>query len=351
MQAVTGVVQHYEWGDLTSIPTLLGAEPDGRPWAELWLGTHPGAPSTLVDGSPLAASAGELPYLLKVLAAGKALSLQTHPNAAQARTGFDDEASRSIQIGAPERIYRDPSPKPELICALTAFDALCGFRPVAATDAMLRAIGADDLADLLAERGLADTVAQIYRGEFDGASTIAGCSKSAEAPAELVTQLNEQYPGDHSVLVTLLLNRVQLQPGEALFLGPGNLHAYLHGVGVEIMGASDNVVRGGLTVKHVDVEELLRVLDIVPLHDPLVAATGHGNGCVSFDTPDTPFRLWRCEVDQQFELVANGRELLLCTSGDLGVLHRGQAGYLSPGEQLIFEGHGVVFRVEERPIP
>jgi mannose-6-phosphate isomerase len=262
MLGVTGVVQHYAWGDPVSIPELLGVPSDGEPWAELWFGTHPGAPSTVDGGAPLSDVAGELPYLLKVLAAGEALSLQTHPSAEQAARGFAREEAAGIARDAPERTYRDPDAKPELLCALTPFDALCGFRPVAATSALLRRIGAVDLARVLERDGLRSTVTALYRGEIDTASTVAACQRRDEPEAQLVRSLAAQYPDDPSVVVTLLLHRVHLRPGEAIFLGPGNLHAYLHGVGVEIMGASDNVVRGGLTVKHVDVDELLDVLDI-----------------------------------------------------------------------------------------
>jgi len=350
MLAVHGVVQHYAWGDTDAIPDLLGVAADGRPWAELWFGTHPGGASTLDDGATLASAAGgELPYLLKVLAAGAVLSLQTHPSEARAATGFEREERAGLAVDAADRIYRDPSAKPELICALTSFDALCGFRPPAATVSLLRGIGAHHLADVLERDGLAATVAALYRRELDPASTIAACAGRSEREATLVTSLAVQYPGDASVAVTLLLNRVRLRPGEAIFLGPGNLHAYLHGVGVEIMGASDNVVRGGLTVKHVDVDELLAVLDITPLEQPVLAATVHSDGWTSFDTPGTPFRLWHRAVDGRVRHVATGRELLLCTDGDLGAIHRGGAAFLVPGDVADLAGRGTLFRVEERP--
>jgi len=347
MLPVTGVVQHYAWGDPVSIPELLGVPADGQPWAELWFGTHPGAPSTVADGVPLSAVAGELPYLLKVLAAGEALSLQTHPSAEQAASGFAREEVVGTARDAAHRVYRDAGAKPELICALTAFDALCGFRPVADTTALLRRIGALELVDALERDGLRAAVAALYRGQLDPAPTIAACDQRDEPEATLVRSLALQYPGDPSVAVTLLLHRVHLAPGEAIFLGPGNLHAYLHGVGVEIMGASDNVVRGGLTVKHVDVEELLAVLDISPLADPVVAATRHDDGWTSYDTPGTPFRLWRRDVNGQVHHVATGRELLLCTAGSLGPLTRGQAVFVQQGEPIELNGTGTVFRVEE----
>lgn len=349
-----GQVQHYAWGDTQFLPDLLGRPADGRPWAEWWLGTHDAAPSHFADGRPLAEVSGRLPYLLKVLTAAEALSLQTHPSQAQAEAGYEREQRAGIPVDAPHRIYRDPFAKPELICALTPFDALCGFRPVEATNVLLRAIGADHLAGHLARHGLGPTVEALYRRELDAATTLAACARTstthrpAAAAAQLATALAEQYPGDPSVVVALLLNRVMLQPGEAIFLGPGNLHAYLHGAGVEIMGASDNVVRGGMTPKHVDVDELLTVLDITPLAEPRTPSTEHDDETASYDTPATPFRLWRHTINGTTRLTATGRELLLCSSGTTDLLARGQAAYLAPGNTVELRGSATVFRVEER---
>lgn len=348
MRRITGVVQHYAWGDPRAIPELLGADPDGRPWAELWFGTHAGGPATLDDGSRLIDESGPLPYLLKVLAAAEALSLQTHPSAERAAAGFQREDAAGIPIDAPERIYRDPFAKPEMLVALTPFDALCGFRPLADTDLVLRGLGADHLADHLATAGLAGTVADLYRGVLDPDPTIGACREHLTPEAMLVTALAGQYPGDASVAVTLLLNRVTLAPGEAIFLEAGNLHAYVHGVGVEIMGASDNVVRGGLTPKHVDVEELLAVLDVRPLPDPVLTARHDASGWIAYDTPNTPFRLWRIELAGALHHTATGRELLLCLGGDLGPLCSGDCAYLARGETIALAGTGTLFRVEER---
>ncbi len=260
---IEGIVQHYPWGDSTFIPDLLGVTADGRPWAELWLGTHPGGPSTMPDGSPLSSITGELPYLLKVLAAAHPLSLQLHPNDAQARDGFL------------RGVYADDRAKPELLCALTPFDALCGVRPIAATLTLLGALGAEGLATTLRNDGIASTIEGLYRRTIDPRPTVVACAHSDRAEARLVTSLSKQYPNDPSVVVTLLLNRVTLRPGEALHLTAGNLHAYLSGAGIELMGASDNVVRGGLTAKPVDVDEFLRILDPRPLVHPVMVDAHH----------------------------------------------------------------------------
>jgi mannose-6-phosphate isomerase len=258
VQRVHGVVQHYAWGDPVFIPSLLGVEPDGEPWAELWFGTHPSGPATLDDGRPLHNVTGDLPYLLKVLAAAEPLSLQAHPDAEQARDGFE------------RGIYPDPNAKPELLCALTDFDALCGIRPVDDTTALLHELGTRCLADVLASDGPRGVLTALYAGAIESLPVIDACATSSRPEATWVGRLAERYPGDPSVVATLLLNLVHLCPGEALRLGPGNLHAYLHGAAIELMGSSDNVVRAGLTTKPVDVDELLRIVDTTPLAKPVV---------------------------------------------------------------------------------
>jgi mannose-6-phosphate isomerase len=197
------------------LPELLGLVPDGQPWAELWLGTHPNGPTQLADGSPLTTLTGELPYLLKVLSAAEPLSLQAHPTIAQAREGFDSG------------VFADPYAKPELLVALTPFEALCGVRPEARTIELLQAIGADDLAHVVAAEGAGTAMHRLYRGELDPASAVRACASSDRPEAMWVQQLDTMYPGDPSVAVTLLLNHVSLLPGEALHLTAGNLHGYL----------------------------------------------------------------------------------------------------------------------------
>lgn len=345
MRSVRGVAQHYDWGDPVAIPHILGVPADGQPWAEWWLGTHPSALSLLDDGAALSSVAGELPYLLKLLAAAYPLSLQTHPNTATAAAGFAREDSAGVALTDPQRIYRDPLAKPELLCALTAFDTLCGFRPVAATEALLRDIGAYQAAFVLRDGGLEAVVADLYLGALDAAAVVTACAQHRSPEATLVTRLNAMYPNEPSVAVTLLLNRVVLQPGEAIFLGPGNLHAYLHGVGVEVMGASDNVVRGGLTSKHVDVPELLAVLRYEELASPVVCAVEVEPNRWCYPTAGAPFELWRFEVSDRMTHTSQGHELLLCTSGAVGPLHHGDAGYLAAGETVVLEGPATVYRV------
>ena len=336
VRRITGVVQHYDWGDLTAIPELLGVSGDGQPWAELWFGTHPGGPSSTDEG-PLHDISGDLTYLLKVLAAGEPLSIQTHPTSAQAAAGFAREDAAGLARDAPERIYRDPSPKPELLCALTPFEAVCGFKPFDETLAWFVAEGWDELAEHLA----AGPDAYLRWALDDGPHRL------PDGTPAWAQRIASRHPGDGGVLVALLLNHVILQPGEAIYLRAGILHAYLLGTGVEVMANSDNVVRGGLTNKHVDVDELLAVVDTTPLADPVIRPVEESPGHWRYDTPGTPFRLWRLEVDTPVILEAAGRELLLCTAGDAGHLHRGEAVYLAQGEQLGLAAPSTVFRVEE----
>jgi mannose-6-phosphate isomerase len=309
MRRVEGVVQHYAWGDTDFIPKLLGRVPDGRPWAELWLGTHENGPTMLDDGTPLSDLTGELPYMLKVLSAVRPLSLQTHPDSARARHGF----ARGV--------YVDGNPKPELLCALTPFQALCGVRPVPATLALLGDLGIDHLARVLAAEGPYAALEGLYRGAIDPQPAIEACSSDAAADhpeAEWVRKIAALHGAEPSVAVTLLLNLVVLERGQCLRLDAGNLHAYLVGAGVELMGNSDNVIRGGLTDKHVDVDELLAVLDPTPLVEPVLPDS------TRYELPEAGVALLR--LDPGDEHVATGHELAV----DLA----GATTYFGPGDRL-----------------
>ena len=252
-------MQHYAWGDHTFIPDLLGEPPDGRPWAELWLGTHPHGPATLPDGRPLSAVTGTLPYILKVLAAAEPLSLQLHPSRSQAQAGF--AAGR----------YSDPEPKPELLCALTTFEAFCGIRPIGATLELLDELGVDELAGVLRDAGGPHAaLAALYHRQLTVDPIIAAADASERPEAVWISRLASPLPRRSQRRRDVA---PQLRPPvtwRSLQLGPGNLHAYLGGAGIELMGASDNVVRGGLTTKPVDVADLLTIVDAEPLDDPVM---------------------------------------------------------------------------------
>jgi mannose-6-phosphate isomerase len=375
-------VRPYAWGSRTVIAELRGApSPSPHPEAEMWLGAHPGDPSHLVGadggrvslydavrtdpeallGADRAAKwSGSLPFLLKVLAADEPLSLQAHPSAAQAAEGFARENAAGIPVDAPTRNYRDGSHKPELICALTEFHALVGFRAVPQTLALLRAL---DVAELAAHRALleAQPDADGLRALFTTWITLPqsvldrvlpalqeGCVRLARSGGEfgrearMALELSERYPGDAGVLAALLLNLAVLQPGEALYLPAGNLHAYLSGAGIELMANSDNVLRGGLTSKHVDVAELLRVLDFSPVTPPVLYGV-EAEGWTRYDTDAAEFLLRRLDDSRDGAPVPvpdAGPRILLCTRGtaqvrgcgDDQVLERGQALWLGASD-------------------
>lgn len=294
---ITNEPRDYAWGSTTLIPELLGVAPDGRPQAELWLGTHPGSPARVVgrDGD-LRDVAGELPFLLKILAAASPLSLQAHPTAERAREGFERENAAGVPIDAPHRTYKDPFAKPEMIYALSEeFRALCGFRPVAETRAALRDAGVGHLLpELRSDADIRPVFEWLLSGD-PGVSTIVDAISGAASDAagdswRTARGLVEAYPGDPGIAISLLLHTVVLRKGEALYLPAGNIHAYQEGLGIELMGPSDNVLRGGLTPKHIDVAELLGVLDFRALPAPRLTATVE-EGISDFSPAGAGFRM------------------------------------------------------------
>lgn len=369
-------VQPYAWGSLTAIPALLGRPPTGVPQAELWLGAHPSAPSQVVGdagldaviarapqallGEPLVARFGPtLPFLLKVLAASQPLSLQAHPSLAQAKEGFEREEGAGVARTAAHRNYRDTNHKPELICALGRFHALCGFRRLADSVKLFRALG-KPLAERLEQDGLRATFQQVVTlppadQRALAFATAEACARRPapgfEAECAWAVRLSRQYPGDVGVVGALLLNLVTLEDGDALYLPAGNLHAYLEGVGVEVMANSDNVLRGGLTPKHVDVKELLKVLDFGD--GPARVLRPSGSPEAVYETPAPEFRLSRLDVAGPVELARRGPELLLAMRGALEVscgeevldLDQGESLFVGADEgPLKLFGEGLLFR-------
>jgi mannose-6-phosphate isomerase len=306
---ITNEPRDYAWGSTTLIPELLGVAPDGHPQAEVWLGTHPGSPARLVGrGGDLRDIAGELPFLLKILAAGSPLSLQAHPTTAQAQEGFARENAAGIPIDAPHRNYKDPNAKPEMIYALSnEFRALCGFRPVADTRAVLDA-GLPGLFDGLRSDGDIRSVFEwLLSGQPDVASAVdlvSAIAQDAEGDSwRTVRGLVEHYPGDPGIAISLLLHTVVLKKGEALYLPAGNIHAYQEGLGIELMGPSDNVLRGGLTPKHIDVPELLSVLDFRALPVPRLAPVVDGT-ITTFAPDGAGFRMRVLEAGASLAIAA-----------------------------------------------
>ncbi|MFG3154437.1 mannose-6-phosphate isomerase, class I [Streptomyces sp. NPDC048219] len=382
MDRLDNTVRPYAWGSTTAIPALLGTEPTGEPQAEMWMGAHPGAPSrtdrgTLADvvaadpakelGRASVARFGpRLPFLLKLLAAGAPLSLQVHPDLAQAKEGYDDEERRGVPLDAPHRNYKDANHKPELICALTEFDGLCGFRALTETAGLLDGLGVASLkpyVDLLRahpeDAALREVLTAILTADPEEmsrtvAETAAACERLGGAYAPYAG-IAHHYPGDPGVLAALLLNHVRLQPGEALYLGAGIPHAYLNGLGVEIMANSDNVLRCGLTPKHVDVPELLRVVRFEPGDPGVLRPEASPDGEEVYDTPIDEFRLSRHVLPEGTalrDLTLAAPQILLCTAGSVRAgehdLTPGRSVFVPAGEKAEVSGNGTLFRATVR---
>ncbi|MEJ5887611.1 mannose-6-phosphate isomerase, class I [Pseudokineococcus marinus] len=428
MELLTGVVRDYAWGSRTALPELLGLAADGRPQAELWLGAHPGAPAS-VAGEPMDAVVARdpagvlgprvrerfgdrLPYLLKVLAAGAPLSVQVHPSEEQAREGFAREEEAGVPADAPHRSYKDPHHKPEMVVALTPFEALCGFRDPAVAAAALRRMDVPSAARLVevlsgddAPAAIREALSYLLSGSEEVAQLVedvsAACAEDgpvgdgpadaveaagepvpggpAPLPDELggpaggvagaagergrmeevpdepvdgavdpdrrtVAELAAHHPGDPGVLVALLLHRVRLEPGEAVWLPAGNVHAYLSGTGVELMAASDNVLRGGLTTKHVDVAELQRVVDARPVAVPRVEPVA-GEGSLVWRPGPDEVELWRLEpAGGDVAGPVDGPRVVLCTAGEVDVA-AGAGGALRLGR-----GGAALVRDDDGPV-
>ena len=380
-------IQTYAWGSRTAIAELLGRPgPSPEPQAEMWMGAHPQAPSKIfIDGAwrPLdrliaafpeeilgpgvaARFGARLPYLFKVLAAAEPLSIQAHPDLEQAREGFARENRAGVPIDAPARNYRDDNHKPELICALSPFWAMNGFRPPGEIFAHLKVLCPASLGEEIAACQAGAPTA-VLRRLFSGlmglddvrrravvaeAVTIARQREGEGAVWRWVAALGRRYSEDIGVLAPALLNLVRLAPGEAMFLPAGRLHAYLEGTGIEIMANSDNVLRGGLTAKHVDVPELLRVLRFEG-GKPEVLRLGDGPA-ERFDTPAAEFSLWVLRIDgaRPWRSPDERRvEILLCTEGGGRLtVAGGLSTEFSRGTALLVPAAAGTYRVEGRAV-
>ncbi|MFE2723829.1 mannose-6-phosphate isomerase, class I [Kitasatospora sp. NPDC059327] len=401
-------VRAYAWGSTTAIPALTGRPTTGEPQAELWMGAHPSAPSLRDDAGgagprPLDRLIAEdpegelgpdtvrrfgprLPFLFKVLAAERALSLQVHPSRARAEAGFAAEEARGIPRDAPQRTFKDRDHKPELICALGDFEALCGFRPASATAGLLDALGVPLLAPwatALRRRPAGEVLPAMLRHVLEdvrpGPAELAGVAAALRrvaaeggpyaAACAAYARAARDYPGDPGLVAALLLNHVRLRAGQALALDAGVPHAYLHGLGVELMANSDNVLRCGLTAKHIDVAGLLVVTSFRTGEPPVLTASPAGSPPASspdgpravdaagagieevFPSPAEEFRLSRLRpaaAPARIDLAAP--QILLCTTGRARLrsaaghtldLAPGGSAYLRPaGEPVLLTGTG-----------
>lgn len=369
----------YAWGSTTAIAELLGTTPSGGPEAEVWLGDHPGSPARIVAGdaggasdlsSMLLGRGEKLPFLLKVLAAGEPLSLQAHPTIDQAREGFARENAAGLALDDPARNYKDELHKPELIFALSdPFIALAGFRSVADARAELATVDepcVNDFVDRLSgDDALPDTIAWLLEGGEEVTHLVLALADEAgdshphdpHGTWATVRRLAEYYPGDPGIAMSTLMHTVVLRPGEALYLPTGNIHSYQQGLAIEVMAASDNVLRGGLTPKHVDAAELMRVLDARPVAEPRIAPVEVLPGVHRF-TPDVvDFALTVVEAGSATDgitLETGGPAIVLCLDGRATlqgslVLERGQAAYCDDDEVSIHGDGRVVIATGDHP--
>ncbi|MBC3842574.1 mannose-6-phosphate isomerase, class I [Streptacidiphilus sp. 4-A2] len=400
MDRLTNVIRPYSWGSRTALPELLGVEPTGEPQAELWMGAHPGAPSvldrgdgpqplnTLIDADPEAELGAAtvsrfgptLPFLLKILAAGEPLSLQVHPDLARAQAGFAAEEARGVPLDAFDRNYKDANHKPELICALGEFVGLCGFRRPAETAQLLEALAVPALAPLarvLREKpetealrevlstvltadpettaatvrqtveALGQAAKAVEAGDTTG-SAVANLPVSIQSSLDSYAAIGRYYPEDAGVIAALLLNHIRLAPGEALFLGAGIPHAYLTGLGVEILANSDNVLRCGLTPKHVDIPELLEVVNFVSDEPDILRPIPlpDADGEELYPAPIDEFRLARFTLGggaapQHRRVPGATPQILLCTEGTAVLTDAdGSSITLHPGESAFVPAGG-----------
>jgi mannose-6-phosphate isomerase len=403
MELLEPVAQPYAWGSHTAIAELQGrAAPTAEPEAELWMGAHPSAPSgversavrTTLDAVIAADPSGELgaevvarfgrrlPFLLKVLAAEKSLSIQVHPSREQAEAGYRAETGRGLAPGGKSRNYVDDWPKPELLCALTRFEVLAGMRTTADAAALLRALEVPELAPVAEELAAAELAgAEPDSAEPDSAelaatgapaaltralaailtwpaeargaliaAVLAACERIAArggayaATCAATVRIGRDHPGDLGVVASLLIRYRVLRPGQAIFVSAGALHTYLRGTGVELLANSDNVVRAGLTPKHIDVLELLKLTD--PAVDvPVIDPRPIGGGVSVYDSPAPEFHLYRADLGAGEVALpaAGGPRIVLCVEG-AGVLYasagtlkvaRGESCYLSAAETAV----------------
>ncbi|MBR7825249.1 mannose-6-phosphate isomerase, class I [Actinospica sp. MGRD01-02] len=399
MDLLGNTVQPYAWGSRTAIAELLGEpSPSAGPQAELWMGAHPSAPSVLtrdgVTGTLTAAIAanpslelgvrvaarfgGRLPFLLKVLAAEKALSMQLHPTREQAEAGFAREERSGVPRNARERVYVDDWPKPEILCALTPFEVLAGLRPAEQAAEALEGLGVPELKELVGAlratptpRGVADALTHLLTWPADSREALA--AKVVDAAAvesgkggpyaaayDAIVRVSADHPRDIGLVCSLLMNHRVVEPGEALYMDAGGVHAYISGVGVELMANSDNVIRAGLTPKHIDVPELTRVL-VPEVEVPVITAVQTAPGVEVFDTPAPEFRLSRLTLAEGATLTVpgdGGPRVLFCAAGEASVscgtepdghfvLARGQSCFLSAADSnVLLTGSGRFFLAE-----
>ena len=379
-------IQEYAWGSKTAIQALIEKPGSiGKPMAELWMGAHPKAPSqVLIKGewqsldqvikenpeSILGKSVAEkfsnqLPFLFKILAAEKPLSVQVHPTIKQAQEGFSRENDLGIPLDAPNRNYKDANHKPEILCALTSFQGLKGFREIEEILCLMDSLALTSLShelDLLKKEPDGSGLKRFFSAlmSMDKVQQAEVAAKAVRSAEKLVNEdpafqwiigLNREYPGDIGILTPIILNLVQLEPGEAIYLPAGELHAYLDGLGIELMANSDNVLRGGLTPKHIDVPELLNVVNFESGPVQKVTATNRDLCQTFYEAPAEEFQLSMISVDEGNAFTSpsdRSIEILICLEGNAVVedIGCGEGISVTQGKSIVIPSQLSQYRIE-----
>ena len=385
MFRIEGVGQRYAWGSTDAIWSILGQKPDGLPLAEWWFGAHPLGDSTTNEHGTLSAALqqrpellgqaaaesfdGRLPYLVKFLSAASPLSLQAHPSREQAVEGYRRESLLGIPVDSPERSFKDEWPKPETLIALTPFEGLLGFRDPTVTAQLFESLGLshglEGIIRPLRDRKPTPALQEVFLDVLSLGDRrhlvdelLGAAVQHLEAPGELglfaqtAVELDEHFPGDPGILAALLLNRFRLEPGQSIALGASIMHAYIKGTGVEVMANSDNVLRGGLTQKHIDVDALLHVVRFEPTAVDIHTAQGT-DGLYLYPSSAPEFEVWLIQPVGTFSIevprVDAGRILVVTEGGftldgDTTIeLSQGQAVFLPAEEQCHAAGRGKMF--------
>jgi mannose-6-phosphate isomerase len=368
LSRISGVTKNYDWGSKDLIPDFFGLEKSSEPIAEIWFGTHPlGESQTIGENQSLSETLGrQLNFLVKILSADRALSIQVHPNSQQAKDGFHFEQAQGIALDNPKRNYKDTSHKPEALIALTSFQALCGFRPRADLIQVFIEFGKTEPAFQSLATSLVEgaELAEIFESliantelvkRFEETVDLSQTDPLAQEARELAQRLLIQFPADTGALVALMLNEVSLEPGEAIYLPAGNIHAYLSGLGVEVMAASDNVLRSGLTSKHIDVAEVLKLADFSELTEPKVQPRKLAEGLVEYPVQCSEFRVYRAQVSGKnllADLDLPASAMVVCTEGEVAVstsmeerevISKLEVVFVSGAKKLSLSGSGTAF--------
>lgn len=374
-------MQHYAWGTTEALNTLFGiANPDGQPQAEIWMGAHPNGCSQVLEtknedmvklseliardpqsylGERVYREFTELPFLFKVLSAAQALSIQVHPSLEQARQGYAKEQEAGIDIKAPNRNYKDPNHKPELVFALTPYQAMNGFRPIKTIIELFEKVNVSTLAtrlNTLKQNQNEQGLAQFFTGVvgLDGADKHHALEEllaytrahQDNALCALIDELSEHYPDDTGLFAPLILNVITLQPGDAMFLYACTPHAYLKGTGLEIMANSDNVIRAGLSPKHIDIPELLSCCEFVS-KDPaqlLIQPHQHGDGDI-YHIPVDDFR-FAVYQDCDERLSCDSAEIIFAIDANVQLTHSdGEIVTIRKGESVFIPAYTASYRL------